>query len=143
MAKYALDRAIESVKKKRVVTMQRSMAWHAEVQHSVAEMAIKLMAVEAMLDRTADDWSARVDHGPMWPARILATKTYAVENAWQIVDSAFELAGGGAIFKSTGWERLLRDARLGRIHPANGSLTREVVAKSYLGLDLDEEPRWG
>lgn len=143
MAKYALDRAIESVKSKRVVTMQRSMAWHAEVQHTVAEMAIKLMAVEAMLDRTADDWSTGVDHGPMWPARILATKSYAVENAWQIVDSAFDLAGGGAIFKATGWERLLRDARLGRIHPATGSLTREVVAKSYLGLDLDEEPRWG
>jgi alkylation response protein AidB-like acyl-CoA dehydrogenase len=143
MARHALDRVIESVKKKRVVTMQRSMAWHAEVQHKIAEIGIKLMTMEALLDRTADDWSQRVDHGEMWPARIVGTKAYAVENAWQIVDSAFELAGGGGIYKATGWERILRDARLGLIHPANGILAREIVAKSHLGLDLDEEPRWG
>ncbi len=31
----------------------------------------------------------------------------------------------------------------GGIGPTQDDLTREVVAKSYLGLDLDEEPRWG
>ena len=36
-----------------------------------------------------------------------------------------------------------RYARLGRIHPANSYLTREILAKATLGLDLDEQPRWG
>lgn len=40
-------------------------------------------------------------------------------------------------------ERLFRDARLGRIHPANSMLTREIVAKTTLGIGLDESPRWG
>jgi hypothetical protein len=40
-------------------------------------------------------------------------------------------------------ERLFRDARFGRIHPANAFLTRELVAKTVLGLDFDEQPRWG
>ena len=35
------------------------------------------------------------------------------------------------------------DARLGRIHPANAMLTREVVAKTFLGIALTEMPRWG
>ncbi len=143
MARYALERTVAHASERQVVTMTRPMAWHPSVQSSVAEMAIKLQAVEAMLDRTASDWSTGVDHGSMWPARLVATKAFAVESAWEIVDTGFEVAGGGAIFVNRGWERMLRDARLGRIHPANGFLAREIVAKSVLGLDLDEIPRWG
>jgi hypothetical protein len=35
---------------------------------------------------------------------------------------------------------LIRDARLGRIHPANSFLTQEVVAKTALDISLDEQP---
>jgi len=38
---------------------------------------------------------------------------------------------------------LLRDARLGRIHPANPALTHEIVGKLALGINPDEQPRWG
>jgi hypothetical protein len=40
-------------------------------------------------------------------------------------------------------EQLLRDARLGRIHPVNSLLTHELVGKFSLGIDPDEQPRWG
>jgi len=56
---------------------------------------------------------------------------------------AIAAAGGFGIFRKGGLERLFRDARLGRIHPANAFLTREVVAKTALGIGLDETPRWG
>jgi len=143
LARSAFDRAVAGVGKKKVNTMSRSYAWHAEVQHSISEMAMKLEAIEALLDRTASDWSEGVDHGGMWPAKLVGTKCFVVENAWQVVDKAFEMGGGFAIFKASPWERILRDARLGLIHPANGPLAREIVAKSHLGLDLDETPRWG
>ena len=42
-----------------------------------------------------------------------------------------------------GLERIFRDARLGRMHPANAMLTREIVAKTTFGIGLDENPRWG
>ncbi len=29
------------------------------------------------------------------------------------------------------------------IHPANSFLTHEIVAKTALGIGLDETPRWG
>lgn len=43
-----------------------------------------------------------------------------------------------------GWTfRGKRDAPLGRLHPANSFVTREIVAKTALGSGLDEQPRWG
>lgn len=143
LARNAFDRILKSLGTKKVNTMQRSYAWHAEAQHAVADMAMKLEAIEALLDQTARDWSEGIDHDAMWAAKIVGTKCFAVETAWQVVDKAFELAGGFGIFKASPWERIIRDARLGHIHPANGFLAREVVAKSHLGLDLDELPRWG
>lgn len=38
---------------------------------------------------------------------------------------------------------MFRDARLGRLHPANSALTHEIVSKFALGIHPDEQPRWG
>lgn len=143
LAKRALDRCVNSVKTKRSMALTRTMAYHPEVQHAIAEMVIELESIGAHLDRTADDWSNGVDHGAEWPSKIFATKYHAVEGAWRVVDIGMDVAGGAGIFRSAGYERLLRDARLGRIHPANAFLTHEVVGKTALGISLDEHPRWG
>jgi alkylation response protein AidB-like acyl-CoA dehydrogenase len=84
-----------------------------------------------------------VNHGTAWPAKIVAAKHRAVEGSWRVVDTALDVVGGFGIFRLAGLERLFRDARLGRIHPANPALTREIVAKTALGIGLDETPRWG
>lgn len=73
----------------------------------------------------------------------MAAKYHAVEGAWRVVDRALDVAGGFGIFKQSGLERLFRDARLGRLHPANAALTHELVTKTVLGIDPDEQPRWG
>jgi alkylation response protein AidB-like acyl-CoA dehydrogenase len=95
------------------------------------------------LDRVAQEWSDGVDHGPNWAIKLIAAKYRAVEGGWRVVDTALELAGGFGIFKVSGLERLWRDARLGRIHPANYALTREFIAKTALQINPDEPPRWG
>jgi alkylation response protein AidB-like acyl-CoA dehydrogenase len=59
------------------------------------------------------------------------------------VDTAFDLGGGFGIFKKNELERLFRDARLGRIHPANSALSHELIAKATLGINPNEKPRWG
>jgi alkylation response protein AidB-like acyl-CoA dehydrogenase len=143
LAKRALDLTLESVKSKKSLGISRTMAYHAGVQHGVAEMVMDLETIEPMLEKTAQDWSNGVDYGPNWVIKIVATKYKAVDAAWRVVDTAFELAGGFGIFKKNEIERLFRDARLGRIHPANASLTRELVAKTALGINPDEQPRWG
>lgn len=143
LAQRAFDQTVATVKGKKSVAVSRTMAYHPEVQHSIAEMALELESIGPHLDRIADDWSNGVDHGAHWPAKLFAAKYHAVEASWRVVDRGLDVAGGSGIFRSAGYERLLRDARLGRIHPANSFLTHEVVAKTALGISLDEHPRWG
>jgi alkylation response protein AidB-like acyl-CoA dehydrogenase len=143
LAKRALEQSIASAKSKNSLALSRSMAYHPEVQHAIAEMVIELESIEPHLESVAEDWSNGVDHGAQWPAKIFAAKYRAVEGSWRVVDLGLEVMGGLGIFRSTGYERLIRDARLGRIHPANSFLTHEVVAKTALGISLDEQPRWG
>jgi alkylation response protein AidB-like acyl-CoA dehydrogenase len=143
LARRALDLTVENVKHKTSIALTRPMSYHPEVQHAVAEMVLDLEAIGAHLDRVAEDWSTGVDHGGVWPVKIVAAKYHAVEAAWRVVDRALDLAGGFGIFRQGPFERLLRDARLGRIHPGNSMLTHELAAKITLGINPDEQPRWG
>ncbi len=143
LAKRALEQTVAAVKNKRSLALTRSMAYHPEVQHTIAEMVLELESIGPQLESVAEDWSNGVDHGSQWPAKIFAAKYRAVEGSWRVVDMGLDIAGGLGIFRPAGYERLVRDARLGRIHPANSFLTHEVVAKAALGISLDEQPRWG
>ena len=143
LARRAYEMTLQSVKSRRSIGLSRSMAYHAEVQHTVAEMTLALDTIEPHLERVATDWSSGVNHGAAWPKEIFSAKYHAVESSWKVVDLALEAAGGFGIFRRSGLEQLFRDARLGRIHPANSMLTHEIVAKTALGISPDEAPRWG
>jgi alkylation response protein AidB-like acyl-CoA dehydrogenase len=143
LAQRALDLTIEGLKKKTSIALSRSMAYHPEVQHSVAQMVMEMEAIGPHLEKIAQDWSNKVDYGHGWGLKIVAAKYRAVEGSWRVVDTAMDLAGGFGIFKQAGLERLWRDARLSRIHPANSALSHEFVAKTALGINPDEQPRWG
>jgi alkylation response protein AidB-like acyl-CoA dehydrogenase len=143
LAKRALDKSVSALKSKRSMAVTRTMAHHPEAQHAIAEMVIELDSIGPHLDKIAEDWSTGVDHGMEWPSKIFAAKYRAVEGSWRVVDLGLDIAGGSGIFRSEGYERMLRDARLGRIHPANSFLAHEVIAKTALGINLDEQPRWG
>jgi alkylation response protein AidB-like acyl-CoA dehydrogenase len=143
MARRALDLVVASVGEKRSLGVSRSMAHHPGVQHAIGEMVIELEGIGPHLDHVAREWSAGVDHGAGWVVRIVAAKHHAVEGAWRVVDRALDVAGGFGIFRKGPFEQLFRDARLGRIHPANSMLTHELCAKLTLGIDPDAQPRWG
>ncbi|HEY7627701.1 MAG TPA: acyl-CoA dehydrogenase family protein [Ilumatobacteraceae bacterium] len=143
IARRTFDDTVARMHERRSLALTRSMAYHPEVQHHVAEMRIHLEAITAHLDRVCNDWATGVDHGMAWPLKILACKHDVVTRAWSIVDTAFDLTGGAGIFKRSRFEQLFRDARLGRIHPGNTLLTHELVGKLSLGINPDEQPRWG
>jgi len=143
ISQRAIDLVVPMLKNKKSVAVSRSMAYHPEVQHAVAQMTLALDPVGPHIDRIAEDWSTGVDHGAMWPAKIVSAKYHAIEACWRIVDLAMEVSGGAGMFKTNELERLFRDARCGRFHPANSLLVHEIVVKSTLGIDLGEQPRWG
>lgn len=143
IAERAMTLAAEAVSSKSAVAMTRPMSYHPEVQHSLAEMTMKMDAIRAQVDSVAQDWTNGVDHGPMYASKVISAKHNASVGSFEVVDSALDLIGGFGINRASEIERLFRDSRLGRIHPANAALTHEVVGKLALGVNPDEQPRWG
>jgi alkylation response protein AidB-like acyl-CoA dehydrogenase len=143
LAQRAFDEVVQSLEKRTSIALTRPLKYHAEIQHELADMWIELDRIGPDLDQLASDWSNGVDHGHMWGAKFVGTKHRVVNSAWNVIDKGLDLMGGYGIFKSSGYERLWRDGRLGRIHPANSALAHEFVAKTVLGIDPDESPRWG
>jgi alkylation response protein AidB-like acyl-CoA dehydrogenase len=143
IAHRAFDLTVEGARRRTTSGISRTLAYHPEVQRSVAQMRMSLEAIDAQIERTCDEWSRGVDHGTDWPVKIVATKHNAVTEAWSVVDTAIEVSGGGGIMRRNRLEQLFREARLGRIHPANRTDAHEIVGKAALGVDLDEQPRWG
>jgi alkylation response protein AidB-like acyl-CoA dehydrogenase len=143
LAQRMLELTVEHVQNKSSLGMTRSMAYHPEVQHGVAEMVMTLEAMGAQADALTQDWSNGVDHGMAWPIKIISTKYNVVQGAWKIADLALDVTGGFGMFKKSEMERLFRDSRAGRFHPANASLSHELIGKMALGVNPDEMPRWG
>ena len=78
-----------------------------------------------------------------WFIKVFSVKHKVVEAAFRVADTALDLSGGFGMFKKSELERLFRDARAGKFHPANPLLTHEIVGKISLGISPDEQPRWG
>lgn len=143
VAKRAIDLVVPVLKEKTSLALTRPMSYHPEVQHSVAQMMLAYQTMNPILEHTASEWDAGVDHGHDWPAKIVGAKYNCVETCWSIVDKAMDLSSGMGMFRGNELERLFRDARCGRFHPATSNLVHEIVGKTALGIDLGEQPRWG
>ena len=133
---------VEQLKTKTSIALLRPMIYHPEVQHGMAEISMDIEAMGPHVEAIATDWAeGRI--GPDWFLRLVAMKHKVVEAAFGIADRALDLSGGFGMFKKSELERLFRDARAGKFHPANPLLTHEIVGKIALGINPDEQPRWG
>jgi alkylation response protein AidB-like acyl-CoA dehydrogenase len=142
LAMRVRDVLIEQLKTKTSIALTRPMIYHPEVQHGIAEICMDIEAMGPHVEAVGTDWSeGRV--GPDWLLRVVAMKHRVVEAAFHVADRALDLSGGFGMFKKSELERLFRDARAGRFHPANPLLTHELVGKIALGINPDEQPRWG
>jgi alkylation response protein AidB-like acyl-CoA dehydrogenase len=142
IARRAMDVAVEALGKRTSIALGgQTLAHHPMLQYAVAEMALALDGATPHVEKIANDWSEGVDHGGLWPAKLVAAKHHAVEAAKRVVDLAMEVSGGTGMFRRNELERLYRDVRCGGFHPANAALVHEIVGKTYLGV-LAEPQRW-
>jgi alkylation response protein AidB-like acyl-CoA dehydrogenase len=141
-ARRAFDITIDRMPKRTSVALTNSMAHHPEVQHNVSEMRIALDASEALLEKVCSDWTNGVAHAD-WPVRLVGARHFIINHAYDIVDRAMDLSGGGAAFKGNRLEQIFRDVRMGRFHPGNTLLAHELVGKLCLGINPDDPQRWG
>ena len=133
---------VEQLKTKSSIALTRPMIYHPEVQHGMAEITMDIEAMGPHVEAIALDWTEG-RAGPDWFLRLVAMKHKVVEAAFRIADRSLDLSGGFGMFKKSELERLFRDARAGKFHPANPLLTHEIVGKISLGISPDEQPRWG
>src|SRR5689334_17782016 len=143
LGRRVFDLTVYALRRRTTAGIAGGMSHHPEAQHGLAEMAMDLEVLEPLIDKTAADWGSGAAHGASWPAKIMMTKHRTAEGVWRLVDTAMQLSGGFGMFKKNKLERLYRDARAGLFHPANPALTHEIVAKTFLGIDPDAQPRWG
>jgi alkylation response protein AidB-like acyl-CoA dehydrogenase len=141
-ARRAFDITVAKMPTRTSVALTRSMAHHPQVQHHVSAMRMAYDAAEALLERTTHDWATGVGHED-WPVRIVGARQVVINNAFDIVDRAFDLSGGAAVFKTNRLEQIFRDVRMGRFHPGNTLLAHELIGKLCLGVNPDDPQRWG
>jgi alkylation response protein AidB-like acyl-CoA dehydrogenase len=143
VAERIRDLAVAHAQKKVSIAMGgKTMASNPMIQYAVAEIGLELEAIAAHVERIAADWSNGVDHGGLWPLKLVSAKYHAVEGARRVAKLGLDVTGGSGIFKGQELERLIRDTTLGTIHPASSPLVHEIAGKTLLGL-LGQPPRWG
>jgi alkylation response protein AidB-like acyl-CoA dehydrogenase len=141
-ARRAFDLTVSRLPERTSIALTRSMAHHPEVQHLVSDMRIALDAADALLQRNLDDWANGATHED-WPVRLVACRSFVIDQAFRVVDMALDLSGGAGAFKRNRLEQLFRDVRMGRFHPGNTLMAHELIGKLCLGIDPDDPQRWG
>jgi len=135
IAQRAFDLAVHSAQSRTSAALAgKTYAHHPAVQTLIAKAAIELDSIWALLDRVAHEWAGGIDHGPLWPAKLLAAKQHAVDGARRVVDLATDVAGASSLSRRNELERLVRDVRSGPYHPPNALATHDLIGKSHLGV---------
>ncbi|MBD1552592.1 acyl-CoA dehydrogenase family protein [Pseudomonas typographi] len=136
IAQRAFDLAVASARQRTSLVLGgKTFAHKPLTQHAVAQAAITLDSARALLYQVAADLDGRVDHGPLWAAKVLAAKQHTVEAAQTVVNLALEIAGAASLSRRNELERLYRDVRAGGFHPPNAHTSYEVIGQSYLLAD--------
>lgn len=152
LAERAKDLAAGQLQTKSSMAIGQGLyQYHPEYQHTFAEMVMGLDQAEALIERYAEEWSSEVLDAASWTPetfgkfawRSVSMKHQATTAAFRVVDQAVDVSGGFGVTRGGMLERLFRDARMGRLHPANFAVTHELIAKTHLGIDPDASPRWG
>ncbi|WP_109475970.1 acyl-CoA dehydrogenase family protein [Paraburkholderia sp. C35] len=135
IARRAFDLALASATTRRSQALAgRTYAFKPLTQWSVAEAAIELESIEALLERTAEHWWRGYAAGEPWLAKLLSAKQHAVDGALRVVNLSLQIAGAGSLARRNELERLYRDVRAGAFHPPNADASHEVIGQSWLGV---------
>ncbi|QRM57796.1 acyl-CoA dehydrogenase family protein [Sinorhizobium sp. BG8] len=135
IAHRAFDIAVETAKSRVSPALSgRTYAHHPQTQVEIAKASIELDSIWAYLERVAQEWTEGVDHGLLWPTKLLGAKQHAVDGARRIVDRATKVAGASSLLRRNELERLTRDVRSGPFHPPNSDATHDLIGQIHLGV---------
>jgi len=135
IAKRAFDLAISAARSRTSAALQGQTYAHKPfTQAAVAEAAIELDSIEALIERVAAQWWEGYADDEPWIAKLLAAKQHAVDGALRVVNLSLKIAGAASLSRRNELERLYRDVRAGAFHPPNADASHELIGQAYLGV---------
>nr|WP_241740117.1 acyl-CoA dehydrogenase family protein [Microbacterium invictum] len=133
VARRALDVAVDVARTRRSKKSGKNYAQDPDIRWRVAEMALAYDALLPQLASLTRDVDERVEHGPLWFAKLSGVKHRAAMTAKQVVDEAMLVAGGSSYFTRSELSRLYRDVLAGLFHPSDPESAHSTVAAAWLG----------
>lgn len=131
IARYALDRAVEYAKERKVWKDQ-PIGTHQGIAHPLAKVKIELEQARLLWQKAAALYDAGDDFGAGEYANM--AKYAAGEIACNATDVAVHTHGGNGLTVEYGLANMLVAARLGRIAPVSREMILNFVAMHSLGL---------
>jgi alkylation response protein AidB-like acyl-CoA dehydrogenase len=127
IAQAARDRALDMARRRRQGPRLLDLAGELLNEVRAAELAHGEMVAAAATD----------DPGFATTHRTCTARALAARSMLRAADLAFEVAGGGGLFRDAGFERLFRDLQASRFHPLQDGDQRRLAAALAFGLDPD------
>lgn len=132
IAEGAFDLAVEYTRQR--VQFGRPIAEFQGVQWMLADMSIRLAAVQALI------YKAAASAGEGFPDMLLVAqaKILAAETAISVTNDALQLFGAAGYSRLRPLERLVRDARMFTIAGGTAQVLRNLVASNILNQKLPQ-----
>jgi alkylation response protein AidB-like acyl-CoA dehydrogenase len=141
-ARAALDDLKTLAMTKKGAGSSRTLAERGTVQAEFAQSETRLEAGRALVTREIATAWARAERGEAFDAplraRLRAAATHLVRTASDVVRSAYDMAGGTAVYSIHPLQRRLRDAHVATQHMMVGPPTWELVGRVMLGMPTDD-----
>jgi acyl-CoA dehydrogenase len=128
VAKAARDLVVEQTRKRTADQDLVELIGSIDNELTAARLALHDMITAA----------ATNDPGLEMTNRIMIGRTLVARGVLKTVELAMEAAGGRAFYRSTGLERLFRDAQAARYHPLREGAQHTYAGRMALGLDVDD-----
>ena len=140
IARAALDAFIAVAASKVPMLQVRALRESASVQSQVAQAEARLQASRALLFQTLDEMWAVAARGEAFSMHQRATlrlaAVHAVHQCKEVVETAYHLAGGTAIFENQAFERRMRDMHAVTQQVQSQISNFEVAGQVLLGLPV-------
>lgn len=140
-AAAALEDIKELVRTKKAAGASKPHAERTTVQAAIAQATARLGGADAWLRESVDMcWGAAQAEGALSVAlrgQLRNACTHATETSADVAKTAYELAGGAAVFSSHPLQRRFRDAHVATQHIATAWPTYELAGRILLDLPTD------
>ena len=141
VARRALDELIDLAGAKKPQYSKRTLAESSFTQIEFARAEAQLRSARAfLLDELDQAWSLAASGEPVPDdsrVRIRLAAAHVATTCASVVDTAFTLAGGSAVYDTSVLGRCLRDAHVVTQHVMTAPKLNETFGKFLLGVDVD------